>query len=303
MQVSPEVLSGVAAGLLGSMLYAFSVVVYRSLKEQIRPLAVASIKMWVALPLMTLLVIYQPEQPVLAIPIASVLFLTGSVLIGAVLGDTIYLISQERIGVSYAFPIAMSSPILTYILTVWLLGEPLLLVRLTGAVIAVVGVSLLSIEQNNSANTATTHMHRVDLLGTLLAVLTALFYASGTVMLQVGVTDIDPIAGNFVRVLVGSCAFVPITTLAVLRGLPFPTRHATLLVAIAGFFGMGIGSIMYVLAVKLAGAAITSVVGSTAPLFALPVSVLFLKERVTLLTVVGVLATIIGVVMVVLGPL
>ncbi len=298
MQMLPDVLVGVAAGLIGSMLYALSVVVYRSLKGQISPFLVASIKMWVALPLMTFLVLLQPGT-VLAISAASAFFLAGSTLIGAVIGDTVYLISQERIGVSYAFPIAMSSPIITYVFAVWFLNEPLLLVRMAGATLAVIGVTILSAEQNRSDPSC--QLRRIDLLGVSLAILTAILYASGTVMLQIGITDIDPIGGNFVRVLMGSCAFVPIAAVALARGQA-PRRGAVIRVAVAGFFGMGLGSIMYVLAVKLAGAAITSVVGSTAPLFALPVSVLYLHERMSMLAGIGVAATILGVVMVVVGP-
>ena len=83
--------------------------------------------------------------------------------------------------------------------------------------------------------------------------------------------------------------------------MPTPTRRATKLVAIAGLFGMAIGSIFYVAGVKYAGAAIASVLAFTAPLWAVPVSVFYLKERLTKLAVVGVIATIIGAILVVIG--
>jgi drug/metabolite transporter (DMT)-like permease len=83
--------------------------------------------------------------------------------------------------------------------------------------------------------------------------------------------------------------------------MSWPTRRATKLVVVAGFFGMALGSLLYVTAVSYLGAAIMSVIASTAPLFAVPVSVLVLKEKVTRLTGVGILATIMGVVLVVIG--
>ena len=64
---------------------------------------------------------------------------------------------------------------------------------------------------------------------------------------------------------------------------------------------MGIGSILYVNAVFFTGAAVTSVIASTAPLFALPFTIVFLKERVTLLILLGTILTISGVWLVVLG--
>ncbi len=83
--------------------------------------------------------------------------------------------------------------------------------------------------------------------------------------------------------------------------MSLPTRRATKLVIIAGFFGMALGSLLYVTAVSYLGAAIMSVVASTAPLFAVPVSVFYLKEKLTRLAVVGIALTLLGVFMVILG--
>ncbi|MFX1491532.1 MAG: EamA family transporter, partial [Promethearchaeota archaeon] len=49
------------------------------------------------------------------------------------------------------------------------------------------------------------------------------------------------------------------------------------------------------------GAAVTSVIAATAPIFALPFTILFLKEKVTSLIILGTLLTISGVWLVVLG--
>jgi drug/metabolite transporter (DMT)-like permease len=301
MQASPElILLGAVIGLFGSVLYALSVVVYRSQKDGIRPLVISSVKMWVALPVMLVLVLLIPSSSPLGLPFQTYALLAMSILLGAVIGDTIYLVSQERIGVSYAFPIAMSFPILTYALTITFLGDELVLSRFFGIVVTILGIVLLSREQEDDSK-STEGGTRFDILGIVLALLTSVLYAVGTTILQVGVTDVDPIAANFVRVSVGSVAFVPMVAVARLKGMSLPTRRATKLVAVAGFFGMAIGSLLYVTAVKLAGAAVTSVVASTAPLFAVPVSVFYLKEKLTRMAILGVILTIAGVVLVVIG--
>jgi drug/metabolite transporter (DMT)-like permease len=61
------------------------------------------------------------------------------------------------------------------------------------------------------------------------------------------------------------------------------------------------GSLLYVSTVKFVGAAVTSVIGSLSPLFALPISIIFLKERITRVAMIGVAVTIAGVILVVLG--
>ncbi len=300
MQVTPELILGSIIGLTGAALYGFSVVLYRSQAKEIRPVAISAIKMWVALPFMTIMTLFLPGLEAAFLPITTILLLAASVLFGAVIGDTIYLWSQERIGVSYAFPIAMSFPIITFFMTVGFLGEPLILSRLTGAVIALIGVILISNEENRKQNEDGTQK-KLDVLGLFGAFATALLYATGTTILQVGIEGVDPIAGNLIRMVVGSIAFIPMVALARYSGMTLPTAKATKLVVIAGFFGMAVGSLFYVSAVALVGAAIMSVIASTAPLFAVPVSVLVLKEKVTPIVGVGILATIVGVILVVVG--
>lgn len=303
MQAIPDLVIGVAVGFLGAALYAFSVVVYRSQSDEIRPLAISSIKMWVAWPFMLFMTILIPGISAVFLPLTSILLLGTSVMFGAVVGDTVYLWSQERIGVSYAFPIAMSFPILTFFLTVAFLGEPLILSRLAGAVIAVIGVIMISNEQNRKKNDESQEEPRTrfDLLGIGAALLTMVLYAAGTTLLQVAIEGVDPIAGNLVRVSFGSVAFIPAIAVARRTGMAWPTIHATKLIIIAGFFGMALGSLLYVTAVSYLGAAIMSVVASTAPLFAVPVSVFYLKEKLTRLAVVGIALTLLGVFMVILG--
>jgi drug/metabolite transporter (DMT)-like permease len=300
MQVTPDLILGSVIGLVGAALYGFSVVVYRSQADEISPVAISAIKMWVALPFMAIMTLLIPGLGAAFLPTTTVLLLAASVLLGATIGDTVYLWSQERIGVSAAFPIAMSFPIITFFMTVAFLNEPLVLSRLAGAVIAVIGVILISNEQNRLKNEDETPK-TLDKLGLLGAGITALLYATGTTILQVGIEGVDPIAGNLIRMTVGSIAFVPMVFIARQRGMPYPTQRAMKLVIIAGFCGMAVGSLFYVTAVAMVGAAIMSVIASSAPLFAVPVSVLYLKEKVTPLAGLGILATIVGVTLVVLG--
>ena len=300
MQVTPDLILGSVIGLIGAALYGLSVVAYRSQADGIRPVAISSIKMFVALPFMVIMTILLPGLGSAILPLTTILLLSISVIFGAVIGDTIYLWSQERIGVSYAFPIAMSFPIITFFLTVGFLGEPLILSRLAGAIIAVIGIILISNEQNRNKKESETPT-KLDTLGILGAIVTALLYATGTTVLQVGIEGVDPIGGNLIRMIVGSIAFVPMVAVARVGGMTLPTRKATIRVVIAGFFGMAVGSLFYVAAVAMVGAAIMSVIASTAPLFAIPVSVLILKEKVTSIAGIGILATIVGVVLVVVG--
>jgi DME family drug/metabolite transporter len=299
MQVTPEMMIGLATGLLASAIYAVSVVVYKSQSDSIRPLAISSIKMWVALAFMTALVVLPIDSEPFYVPQEALAYLVVSVIFGAVLGDYFYLTAQERIGVSYAFPIAMSFPIFTYLLAIAVGLEEPLLSRSVGILLAVIGVILISKEQGQDDDHSV--KRNLDKIGIGLALLVAIFYAMGAILLQVGVENVSPIDGNFVRVAFGSVAFIPMFLVAKHRGMSTPPKRTIKIIAVAGLFGMGLGSLLYVSTVKFVGAAVTSVIGSLSPLFALPISIIFLKERITRVAMIGVAVTIAGVILVVLG--
>jgi drug/metabolite transporter (DMT)-like permease len=80
-----------------------------------------------------------------------------------------------------------------------------------------------------------------------------------------------------------------------------PSRRATKIIILAGFFGMTMGSLLYTVAVKMIGASIAALLGSTSPLFAVPISILLLKEQFNRRSIVGVLLTVTGVALVVLA--
>ena len=65
--------------------------------------------------------------------------------------------------------------------------------------------------------------------------------------------------------------------------------------AAVGVLGTGIGGFLFLVGLKYAGAAKTAALVSTTPLFATPIAVVFLKERVTWPVAASTLATVAGV--------
>lgn len=306
MTITSELfLIGLIAGLTGAALFGFSQIVYKAQSEHISPLFINALKMWVALPIMIGLVLLFLQVNPYSIPLTALPPLAVSILFGAVFGDFLYLTSQARIGVSRAFPIAMTFPLVTYLFSILFLNEPIFVTRIIGVIFAIVGVSVITREQSQQvipSSTADKPSEKgFDKIGGLLAIITAFFWAAGALTTQIAIQSIEPIQGNMIRILSGSITLIPMVLVARKRGMPYPTRNATKWVLLAGFFGMGLGSILYVIAVKYTGAAITSVLASTAPLFAIPLSIYFLKEKMTLLVGVGTILTILGIWLVLLG--
>lgn len=307
MVVPPELfLTGVIMGILGAALFGLSNVVYKSQSAEIQPIAINAFKMWIALPVIVIVVLLFLYPTGFNVSLTGLPFFAASIILGAGIGDLFYLTSQSRIGVSRAFPIAMTFPIITYFFSIIFLNELLLITRIAGAILAVLGISLITLEQSRhepdaSKSTESQSPSRWDIIGVVLAIFAAISWSTATVILQVGLIGSNPIDANLIRITIGSLFLLPLFFLARQRGMPMPTKHASKYVVIAGFFGMGLGSILYVNAVFFTGAAVTSVIAAIAPLFALPFSIIFLKEKMTPLILVGTILTISGVWLVVLG--
>jgi drug/metabolite transporter (DMT)-like permease len=298
--MSLEILLGSAAGLSCAALFGLSNIVYKSQSDEIRPLTITSLKMWVSLPLMVALVAVPLFLGIPLVPITSILPLILSIIPGAIIGDMIYFYSQARIGVSRAFPIAMVFPLITYLLSIMLLGDIFILNRLFGMILVILGVSVITREQA-AQQKDTKQKSSLDRLGIVLALVAAVFWAVASIFAEVAIRDVqDPVSANFIRILAGSVALIPVFTIAHKRGMPSPTKRATKLTLVAGFFGMGLGSLGYIFAVKFTGAAVSAVLSSTAPLFAIPASAYFLRERVTRHIVLGTITTVIGIWLVIL---
>ena len=275
MQLSADFLIGSIIGILAAFLWAMSTNVYKSQSDEATPLAISTLKTWMSLVVMTVLVMLPFRTTPFFVPLNAVFYLAASVTIGLVIGDIAFLTAQERIGVSYAYPIATTYPIFTYIIAIFIVDEVLLLTRFFGIFLAVGGVMLITRAQATSQNEE--ESSNFDRIGFLLALFTALCWSVGSVLLQIGVADVDPVDANFVRMVFGAGIIAPLFLGSVRRGMPKPTRRAAKIVLFAAFFGMAWGSLFYTFAVKMIGASVASVLGSISPLFALPISIFFLK--------------------------
>lgn len=297
MQLSTEIIIGSVIGIIAAFLWAISTNVYKSQSDEATPLAITMLKTWMSLIVMTLLVMWPFRIMPFFVPINAIFYLAASVTVGLIIGDLAFLSSQERIGVSYAYPISTTYPIFTYIIAIYFVNEVVLWTRFIGIFLAIGGVILISRAQASSKDEE--GLSNFDRVGFLLALFAALCWSLGSVLLQVGVADVDPVDANFVRMIFGAGIIAPLFLGSVRRGMPKPTRRATKIILIAAFFGMAWGSLLYTFAVKMIGATVSSVLGSISPLFALPISIFFLKEKFTPQSIVGALLTVFGVILVV----
>jgi len=222
--------------------------------------------------------------------------LLGSMLIGGFLGDSAYILSIVRIGVSRAFPIAATYPALTLILAVLLYDQPITWLLAVGVVLTIAGVVAISQERGAVSAEASP---ATKASGIAFALVASVLWAAAAIMLQPGLRGLDTLAAAAVRLSVLALAlWVAVAARGSWRQLKQLTAAEWLTIIVGGVIGWGLGSLFFVASVALIGSARAAVITSTSPLFALPMSLFFLKERGDWRVALGTGLTVAGIILV-----
>ncbi|GAF79657.1 unnamed protein product, partial [marine sediment metagenome] len=280
MQFDPYVF-GVLSAVAASIFFGVTNLIYLRMSEDISVMDIMFTRFWVSLPFAFFFAVGSVGTTNITIPADAMIPLAVSMILGLVLGDSMYFLSQSRIGVSRAFPISMSYPLLVYIISATFLGEPIILQRIIGVVITVAGVILIArAEQNESPNEKGRWNERDKRIGFALAILTALAWALSDAIFQFGLVSVGAAESNYFRMLVVSIILVPIFFVSMKGGRKLPAKRITGMALVTGLFGVGFSLIAYSYAVKFVGATVTAVIISSAPIFTAPLSALYLNEDV-----------------------
>ena len=232
------------------------------------------------------------------IPPSAWPWLVVSVLALLVVGDTLYFRSMELVGVSWAMPVASVNPLWAVLLSATFLDEPLTWPLLLGALLVTAGVVLVS-RSTNGANSAKPVDPRARRTGLLLALLVSVLWAVGQVALKPATAGVHSVVANSVRQPMGMLMLLGLTLRqGRWREIKSLDRKSWLVIAVASLVGTGVGTLLFVMAIQMAGAGRTAVLTATAPLMAMPLSMLWLHERPTRWTLAGTLLTTIGITLV-----
>lgn len=289
---------GAAAALVSSALWAFTSVLLASQSGRLRPLMMSAIRSLTAsLMLIGLLIATDGLVQLKEMTFVTGISMMGSGIIGQAVGDTLYINALGYLGVSRTFPITNSAyPFITFVLAVLLLGESVTWTLPIGGALIVAGITWIVLEQRRAAAEAELHVELVR--GVIFAVAAAAAWATATIWLRGQQGDLDALGAASLRIPAASAAVW--ATIAMTRGrgeqpLRTVTRRGIAVVSAAGVLGTGLGSILFIYAVGEIGAAKTAFLTTSAPVFALPMGVILLSEKINARTLLGTAVTIAGI--------
>ena len=302
MQGSPEEYTiGILCAIAATVFFGITNVLYKKIDNEISVIDIVVTRIWVSLPLSYVFAVASAGTVNFTIPAEALIPLAVSMILGIVIGDTMYFLSQERIGVGRAFPIVMSYPLVVYLMAAIFLGEPVILQRIIGAVIVVFGVGVIArAEYSEDIENTSRWSNRDRTIGLLLAIVTIIVWSISDVTFQYGLIGVGAAEANYYRMLVASIIYVPVFMLSLKGRRHLPSRRISGIAMIIGFFSIGVSLIVYSYAVKFVGATVTSVLIASAPVITAPLSTLYLREDVNKYVGIGTILTVLGILMVVI---
>lgn len=229
-------------------------------------------------------------EPFLAVSPSAFILMTVSIVAAIGVGDTLFFESTRTLGLGRAMTIATSYPVLAAVLAAAFLDEPLSPSIVAGTLMTLGGLALIVMTKVDATAAGR------PWVGIGAAALASVGWAVSVVLMKAPLREVDPALAQAIRIPVAAVllwstpwARGALGALRASRG-DVLTRLAVLSALTA------VSSVMFVASIKYAGVTVASVLSSTAPLFAIPLGVVFLGERLPLSAVLGAVVAVGGIV-------
>jgi DME family drug/metabolite transporter len=229
----------------------------------------------------------------------AVILTSVSGIVGLGFGDTLYMISLKLVGVARAVAITCTYPLFSILLAIYLQKEVVTSQVVLGAVVIVLGIWLLSQEEQKDTN----RLYRKDLLkGVTASLATAAIWAVSIALINMAVTlpettSLDhALAVNTIRILATAVFLLGSAPLTDKRFDFLKMKKGTLLAVVSGgLVALAVGWFLLAMSFLHIPESQAVPISSTSPLFAVIAGIIFLQEPVTAKIVVGSLIVVVGI--------
>ena len=247
--------------------------------------------------LVAVLLLFGLAGTLAALPTDTMILVVASGVIGLGVGDTLYMIGLKYVGVSRAVPLAATYPLFSLIWATFLLGQPISIVEVVGAVVIIFGIWLLSREKSRED---TTVKGRLALVGIAASLVTALIWSVSISMMNVAVSNITPLGANYaiITLRIASVALFFLLLAPFIdkdRGFMKMKRSSVIALCVGGVVANGVGWLLMNYSFLNTSLTRATVISSTSPLFAVIVGFMLLREKMTAKTALGAIAVVAGI--------
>lgn len=283
-----------ALGVLGALgsacTWAVTSLLVRTLAPALNSVSVNAVRSTLAGILLLAWVVAAGGAGGLLVSPKTFLLLIVSIVTAIGIGDTVFFESSRRLGLARAMTVSMTYPLISTVLAAVFLGEIITLPIVAGSILTLVGLILIVTARDTQAVTG-----RAFWSGVATATLASVAWAISVVALKIPLAEMEATTAQAVRLPVaGALLWATPWAWGALDGMRNGGR-ATVGRVVALSVLTAASSVMFVAGVKYAGVAVTTVLSSTAPMFAIPLGVAFLGERLAPMAVAGTVVTVAGI--------
>ena len=276
---------GESLALLNAVIWALTGVVTKGVGRDVKPIHIVTTQVWVGfLFLIGIGLVTGYLDDLAEVQIRSALYLAGGALVNTA-GSLVFWQAITRSTVSKVYPTTQSIFISISVLAGWLfLGDSPQIGVVGGAILIIGGVILLNrkpdavVQKSANPSLPSERGSRGDYIGLGLAGLTAVLWAVGLLSTVVGLQDTPPVLAATIRNFVPAILFIPIVFLIPSSRVSrvFKRNGTRLILGAVLFVG---GSLSFVLALDNAPPGVVVVLINTAPMWAVVLAMVLLKER------------------------
>ncbi|MBR8830402.1 MAG: hypothetical protein N5P05_000128 [Chroococcopsis gigantea SAG 12.99] len=283
---------GMTAALGSAASWAVGSILFKGLGEHLSPLAMTLAKGIASIFLIALMLTITGTT---AVETRTTLLLIASGLLGIALGDSFFFAALQDLSPHILIVLLMFGQVFTALLAVIFLGEMPSLTAWLGIALVISGIFLVLFSG------VTQKIQGFRLRGVIFGLLSVACMSISIIIAKPALESVSAMQALFIRMLAGTLG---ILVFGAARGQisgwmsPFKQRkllmNFLLSVCVITFGGFWLSLV----AIKYVDVTIANTLASTEPLFVLPLTAIFLKEKITAKAIIGTIITVMGIILI-----
>lgn len=290
---------GIIAALTAALSWAISAAFYKRGAQNVSPIAANLIRAIPPLIVLAIVAFFLNLYVIIPFLDSRQLWLIfGSSLFAFVLGDALYFVTIQNIGVSRGVPLTAIYPLFVLVFQVLFLAQPISFLIFPAALVTVAGVVILSHQLESSSDTDQSRTRSTLWIGVGAAFGTALCWSISILLLSEVLQTTNLVLVAVIRLVIAFMILLPLVggQRLIQEQAPLSQRQ-TLFLSIGGLFALCFGYLGFALSLQLLDTTSAALLSSLTPLFAAVIGWRSLQEQLDIKTVIGIIACFIGIIL------
>jgi len=291
---------GELAALGAAICWAVAPILYKRALFKMKPISANIVRCASnAAVLVLILLVFGKADALASLPLEVILAIVASGLVGLGVGDTLYMIGLNSVGVARAVPLASTYPLFSLIWATFLLGQPVTATAVLGAFVILLGIWLLSRDKGENAAEI---KGKTALIGVIASMATAVAWSISITLMDFAVTmpSVNTLDANY-AVVTARIAVIALFMLALSpvidknHGFLKVKRRTLIELCVGGLVANAVGWLLmnYSFLNILEAQAVP--ISSTTPLFSALAGFILFHEKMTVNSTIGAIIIVAGV--------